>query len=120
MCSHDPQTRDTPPKAADTPLAVVLFVLFIEQSVLSSIHCDIIAAQQRAGENAPTVVHLSCIFHPRAGCINTGIHPEFVHILCWIQLNMTLEVSVIFAMSRCCKSDDGFSPPKAPLERAAL
>lgn len=102
--------REIHPQKLQIPhwLAVVLFVLFIEQSVLSSVHCGIIAAQQRAGENAPTVVHLSCIFHPRAGCINTGIHLEFVHMLCWIQGSMTLEVSVIFAVSRCSKSDDCF------------
>lgn len=88
-----PQTLQIPRR-----LAVVLFaVLFMEQSVLSSVHCGVIAAQRRAGENAPTVVHLSCIFHPGAGCLNTGIHLEFVHMLCWIQGNMTLEGPVIFA-----------------------
>lgn len=39
--------------------------MFIEQSVLSSVHCDNVAAQQRAAENAENalaVVHLCHTF----------------------------------------------------------
>lgn len=55
MCSHDPQTRATPPNAAECTryparMAVVLFVVFMEQFVLSPVHCDIIAAQRRVAE----------------------------------------------------------------------
>lgn len=63
--------------APDPTLPVVLFVAFMEQFVLSPVHCDIIAAQRRAAEmpsQSPVrVMHFSC----RAGNINRGIHLEF-------------------------------------------
>lgn len=131
MCSHDPQTRKTPPNAADTPHGRLLSRLSCLSSNLSSpLSTDITAVQQRAAENALTVVHLCHAFFIPGQGVNTGIHLEF-HTHTQTHTVLDLGEHDLGGFCYCYRkqmlwfrrwggNDDCFYPPKAPPERTVL
>lgn len=87
-------------------------------------HCSSAACSRKCSRSCSSV---SCIFHPRAGSINTGVHLEFYTHTVW-----DLGERDLGGFCCCCcreqmwrfwrwgGNDDCFYPPKAPSERTVL